>query len=152
MIKRILSTNERSIELLVARVTLGLVILPHGMQKVFGLFGGMGFSGTINTFDQYFGMPAMLTILVILAEFVGALGLVLGFFSRFMGLSVLLTMIGAMVLGGHLQNGFFMNWFGNQAGEGMEYFFLTFGLALVSIIGGSGRFSIDSLLVTKLKM
>lgn len=152
MIKRILSTNERSIELLVARVTLGLVILPHGMQKVFGLFGGMGFSGTINTFDQYFGMPAMLTILVILAEFVGALGLVLGFLSRFMGLSVLLTMIGAMVLGGHLQNGFFMNWFGNQAGEGMEYFFLTFGLALVSIIGGSGRFSVDSLLVTKLKM
>jgi len=152
MIKRILSTNDRSIELLVARVTLGLVILPHGLQKVFGVFGGMGFAGTLNAFDQYFGMPGILTILVILAEFIGALGLIAGFFSRFMGFSVLLTMIGAMVMGGHLQNGFFMNWFGNQAGEGMEYFFLTFGLALVSIIGGSGKFSLDTLLVTKLKL
>jgi len=152
MIKRILFTNDRSIELLVARVALGLVILPHGIQKVFGLFGGMGFSGTINAFDQYFGIPTILTILVILAEFVGALGLILGVFTRLMGLSVLLTMLGAMIMGGAVQNGFFMNWHGNQAGEGMEFFFLTFGLALVSIIGGSGKFSLDTLLVTKLKV
>jgi len=44
-----------------------------------------------------------------------------------------------------------MNWFGNQKGEGMEYFILMLGLALVVIIGGSGKFSFDNLISKKLK-
>jgi putative oxidoreductase len=51
----------------------------------------------------------------------------------------------------HLQNGFFMNWFGNQKGEGIEYHLLALGLALVIMIKGSGKFSLDRLLHKILK-
>ena len=58
---------------------------------------------------------------------------------------------GAMFLGGHVNNGFFMNWFGAQAGEGMEYFILVIGLSIALMIGGSGKFSVDNLISKKLK-
>jgi len=68
-----------------------------------------------------------------------------------MAFSIFLTLGGAMFLGGHVDNGFFMNWFGNQAGEGMEYFILVLGLALAGILGGSGKFSVDNLISKYLK-
>jgi len=43
----------------------------------------------------------------------------------------------------HMSNGFFMNWFGKQAGEGFEYHLLAIGLAVAVMIGGSGAASID---------
>lgn len=45
-----------------------------------------------------------------------------------------------MILGGHVQHGFFFNWFGNQAGEGMEYFILIIGMALALVVGGAGKY------------
>jgi Predicted membrane protein len=149
-IKQFLATDQNSWSLLVARVVLGLVILPHGMQKALGAFGGYGFSGTVGFFHTI-GMPYLIGTLVILAEFVGAIGLILGAGTRFMAFSVGLTMAGAAVLGGHAANGFFMNWFGMQKGEGLEYFILTVGLAIVALIGGSGKLSFDNLVSEKLK-
>lgn len=151
MIKRFLSTDQQSWSLLVARVTLGVVMLPHGMQKALGLFGGYGFSGTVGFFEQALGIPAAIATLVILAEFVGSIGLILGIATRFMATSLLLTMLGAMTLGGHLNNGFFMNWFGNQAGEGIEYFLLAIGLAVAALIGGAGKLSVDSYIAKRIK-
>lgn len=148
-IKKFLATDQ-SWSLLVARLALALVILPHGMQKALGLFGGYGFAGTVGFF-QSMGMPVVIGTLVILAEFVGSIGLILGIGTRFMAFSVGLTMAGAAILGGHLQNGFFMNWFGMQKGEGIEYFILVVGLAIVILIGGSGRCAIDNLISKKLK-
>lgn len=149
-IKKFLSTDQQSWSLLVVRLALGAVLLPHGMQKALGLFGGYGFAGTVGFF-QSMGMPFLIGTLVILAEFIGSIGVIVGLGTRFMAASILLTMTGAMVLGGHLQNGFFMNWFGAQKGEGVEYFVLMIGLALATIIGGSGKFSIDNLISKKLK-
>lgn len=151
MIKRFLSTDQQSWSLLVARVTLGVVMLPHGMQKALGLFGGYGFSGTVGFFEQALGIPAAIATLVILAEFVGSIGLILGIATRFMATSLLLTMLGAMTLGRHLNNGFFMNWFGNQAGEGIEYFLLALGLAVAALIGGAGKLSVDSYIAKRIK-
>lgn len=54
-------------------------------------------------------------------------------------------MIGAVVTS-HLQNGFFMNWFGNQKGEGFEYHLLVIGLSLAVVVVGSGKYSLDKLL------
>jgi len=54
-------------------------------------------------------------------------------------------------MGGHINNGFFMNWFGMQKGEGIEYFVLMIGLALVLIIGGSGKLSVDNVISKNLK-
>jgi putative oxidoreductase len=149
-IKKFLATDQQSWSLLIVRLALGFVILPHGMQKALGMFGGYGFAGTVGFF-QSMGMPFIIGTLVILAEFVGSIGVIIGMGTRFMAASILLTMSGAMVLGGHLNNGFFMNWFGMQKGEGVEYFVLVIGLALAAVIGGSGKFSFDNLVSKQIK-
>jgi len=149
-IKQFLATDQQSWSLLVSRLALGAVILPHGMQKALGLFGGYGFTGTMG-FLQSMGMPFLVALLVILAEFVGSIGLILGLGTRFMAFSVGLTMAGAAILGGHINNGFFMNWFGAQKGEGVEYFILVVGLALALLISGSGKYSFDNLISKNLK-
>ena len=149
-IKQFLATDQQSWSLLVSRLALGAVILPHGMQKALGLFGGYGFTGTMG-FLQSMGMPFLVALLVILAEFVGSIGLILGIGTRFMAFSVGLTMAGAAILGGHINNGFFMNWFGAQKGEGVEYFILVVGLALALLISGSGKYSVDNLISKNLK-
>jgi putative oxidoreductase len=143
--KSFFSTDQQSWSLFVSRIALGAVLLPHGMQKALGLFGGYGFTGTVGFFHSM-GMPYLVGALVILAEFAGSIGVLLGLGTRFMALSILMTMSGAMILGGHINNGFFMNWFGMQKGEGIEYFVLMIGLALVLIIGGSGKLSVDNLI------
>jgi putative oxidoreductase len=149
-IKQFLATDQQSWSLLLVRIALGIVILPHGAQKALGLFGGYGFAGTVGFF-QSMGMPFIIGTLVILAEFVGSIGLIFGFGTRFMAFSVGLTMAGAAILGGHIHNGFFMNWFGMQKGEGVEYFILVVGMALAVLISGSGKFSFDNLISEKLK-
>jgi len=148
-IKQFLATDQQSWSLLVSRLALGIVILPHGMQKALGFFGGYGFAGTVGFF-QSMGMPYLIGVLVILAEFVGSIGIILGLGTRFMAFSVGLTMAGAAFLGGHINNGFFMNWFGMQKGEGIEYFILTVGFAIAVLIGGSGKFSFDNVISAKL--
>jgi len=148
--KSFFSTDQLSWSLLVSRIALGAVLLPHGMQKALGLFGGYGFTGTVGFFHSM-GMPYVIGILVIMAEFAGSIGVLLGLGTRFMALSIFMTMAGAMIMGGHINNGFFMNWFGMQKGEGIEYFVLMIGLALVLIIGGSGKLSVDNVISKNLK-
>ncbi len=129
---------------LIARATLGLVLFPHGAQKLLGWFGGAGPEATINALGQM-GIPPILAMAVIAGETLGALFLIIGFLSRFCALSVGAIMAGAIVMV-HQQHGFFMNWFGQQAGEGFEYHLLAIGLALVVFISGGGFASIDYLL------
>ncbi len=150
LIKKFFATDTTSWSLLISRLALGVVILPHGMQKALGAFGGYGLEGTLGFF-QSMGMPFLLGLMVILAEFVGAIGVILGTGTRFMAFSIFLTLGGAMFLGGHVNNGFFMNWFGAQAGEGIEYFLLVLGLAASLMISGAGKFSVDGLISKKLK-
>ncbi|MEW6143737.1 MAG: DoxX family protein [Thermodesulfobacteriota bacterium] len=125
----------------IARITLGIVMLPHGMQKLLGLFGGAGFSGTVEFFVSS-GIPAFVAILIIIGESFGALGLIVGFLSRLAALGITIIMLGAIVTV-HLQNGFFMNWAGTQAGEGFEFHLLAVGLGLIVLIKGGGIWSVD---------
>jgi len=144
MLGSLLHTND-DIGLFIARITLGIVILPHGLQKLLGMFGGAGFSGTVDFFVGS-GLPSAVAILIIIAESFGALGLILGFLSRLAALGMTLIMLGAIFMV-HIQNGFFMNWFGNQAGEGFEYHLLALGLSLVVLIKGGGKWSVDRAIV-----
>lgn len=150
LLTKFFKTDTHSWALLFARLALGIVVLPHGMQKAMGMFGGYGLTATLTAF-QSMGFPLLLAILVISAEFIGAIGLILGLGTRFMAFSVFLTLGGAMFIGGHVQNGFFMNWYGNLSGEGIEYFILILGLSLTSMFGGSGRLSFDNLISKYLK-
>lgn len=144
MLRKLLDTNGNDLAALIARVALGIVILPHGMQKLLGLFGGYGFRQTVEYFTGT-GIPAPVAVLIILGESFGALFLVLGLISRVSAAGIALIMLGAVFLV-HLQNGFFMNWFGAQSGEGFEYHILAIGLALIVILRGGGKWSLDSIM------
>ena len=122
------------------RVVAGGVMLPHGMQKLLGWFGGAGFTRTMHGFDH--GVPTPLVFLVIMAEFFGALGMILGCLSRIAAFSVAVDMIVAVLLV-HIHVGFFMNWGGTQKGEGIEFHLLMIGMSLAVMIAGGGAFSVD---------
>lgn len=144
----LLKTSDSTASLL-ARLTLGLVMFPHGAQKALGWFGGYGFSGTMNFFTGTMHIPAVFGFLAILAEFAGSLGLIAGLFSRVAALGIAGVMTVAIVTS-HLGNGFFMNWYGNQKGEGFEYHLLALGLALVVLIHGAGKGSLDLLIARRI--
>lgn len=127
--------------LTVLRLTLGIAMLPHGLQKTLGLFGGQGFTATMDGFVGR-GMPAWLAFLVILAESAGALGLLAGLLTRIAAFGIGCVMVGAILLV-HLQHGFFMNWHGTQAGEGFEYHLLALGIAIALVLSGGGARSLD---------
>lgn len=130
---------------LVLRLMLGVVFFPHGAQKVLGWFGGHGLEGTLGFFTQQMSMPLAVAALVIAAESLGALGLILGFLTRLCAFGILSVMAGAIFLV-HFQHGFFMNWSGNQAGEGFEYHLLAIAISLTLVIRGGGKWSIDRLI------
>ncbi|PJZ54246.1 DoxX family protein [Leptospira adleri] len=132
---------------LILRVVAGIVMFPHGAQKMLGWFGGYGFSGTLG-YLVGLGIPTPVAILVIIGEFFGALGLILGLFTRLSALGIGIVMIGAASF--HIQNGFFVNWAGNQQGEGYEFHLLIIAISVVLFIKGAGKASLDSLIEEKL--
>jgi len=137
-----------SAALLIARLTLGLVFFPHGAQLALGWFGGYGFSGTMGFFTGMLHIPAPLAFLAIAAEFAGSLGLIFGLLGRVAAFGIAANMIVAIVMV-HAANGFFMNWYGTQKGEGFEYHLLALGLALIVILYGAGKASIDRFITTR---
>ncbi len=145
--KSILFKTNHSVAPFIIRIILGGVVLPHGAQKLFGWFGGYGFSGTMTFFTDTVGLPYTIGLLVILIETIGALALIAGFATRLLAIPYLLLAFG-IALTSSWENGFFMNWFGNQAGEGYEYFILWGGMAASLIFTGGGKFSVDSVLFT----
>ena len=149
MLELFFDTDMTNFVLFVARLILAVVIFPHGAQKLLGWFGGNGFSGTIGFFTHSMRLPWLIGFLVIVTESLGSLGLLVGFATRLSALGLMAVMIGA-ILTSHKQHGFFMNWFGNQQGEGYEYHLLIIGLALALVIGGAGAWSIDSLILASL--
>jgi putative oxidoreductase len=127
---------------LVTRLTIGLILFPHGAQKMLAIFGGYGFSGTMGFFTGTMHLPWLIGFLVIVIEFIGSLSLIAGFASRVWSVLIIIEMFGAIITT-HLSNGFFMNWAGSQKGEGYEFHLLIIGLALAMLINGSGKFSVD---------
>ncbi len=124
------------------RITLALVFFPHGAQMLLGWFGGGGFAATMNFLTENAGLPWLAGLTVILLQSVGSIGLALGIFSRLLALSFIVILIG-MVLTSHLDHGFFMNWYGKQAGEGYEFHLLAIGMSMALLIGGGGKYAIS---------
>jgi putative oxidoreductase len=146
-IARLLRTTQQSSGPIL-RLSLALVLFPHGAQKLLGWFGGYGWSGTMGFLTGTIGLPAPLAALVILIEALGPLFLLLGLLTRPVALGVIAIMIGAIATV-HAPNGFFMNWSGAQAGEGFEYHLLVIAMALVLLVSGGGAFSADARLARR---
>jgi putative oxidoreductase len=146
MSKLLATVNDNTLTLM--RLVLGVVFFLHGSQKMLGWFGGFGFSGTMNFFTTQMHIPTVFALLAICAEFFGGLGLILGLLARVAAFGIAANMMVAILMV-HLPNGPFMNWYGNQKGEGYEYHLLALALAIPIIIRGAGALSVDGLLASK---
>ena len=144
MFRSLIATTEDSAPT-IARILLGLVMFPHGAQKALGWYGGAGMAGTMDYMTGVLHIPAVFAALAIAAEFLGSLGLIAGLLGRLAAFGIAVDLAVAMMLA-HRPNGFFMNWTGQQKGEGYEYHLLAIGLAAIVIVKGSGAFSLDRLL------
>jgi putative oxidoreductase len=136
--------TEINITSLVLRITMTVVLWPHGAQLLLGSFGGHGFQGSMGYFMST-GLPWIVAFLVIFLLFFGTIFLLFGLGTRFFATAFLILFMG-MILSVHMPNGFFMNWFGNQKGEGFEYHLLLIGITIGLIINGGGKFSLDLLI------
>jgi putative oxidoreductase len=143
MLRKLFATRN-DVALTIPRLVLGAVFFAHGAQKVFGWWGGHGFSATMGGFTQS-GIPAPLAFLAIMAEFLGGLGLLLGLLGRVAAFGITCVMAVAIAKV-HAANGLFMNWAGTQKGEGFEFHLLAIAIAVTVMVGGSGALSIDRLL------
>ncbi|MEV5545968.1 DoxX family protein [Streptomyces sp. NPDC052309] len=123
--------------LLLIRLTFGLLLAGHGAQKLFGLFGGGGLSATADGFAALGFHPGeVFAVIGGLSEFLGGLGLALGFLTPLAAAALIGVMINAMVTvtGAH----------GLWAGDGgVEY---NVGIAVVALAiaaTGPGRLAVD---------
>jgi putative oxidoreductase len=135
--------TDNDVSNLLLRLILGVVFFSHGAQMVLGWFGGYGFSGTMGFFTGTLHIPAPFAFLAIATQFAGAIALILGLFTRLAALGIMANMLVAVAMV-HTQYGWFMNWSGNQKGEGFEYHLLAVGIAIVLIIRGGGKWSADT--------
>jgi putative oxidoreductase len=140
MFRKLIATSN-DFTYTIARLVLGVVFFAHGAQKMLGWFGGFGFTATMGFFTQMH-IPAPLAFLAICAEFFGGLGLIVGLLSRVAAFGIAMNMLVAILMV-HIHYGFFVNWYGQQKGEGFEYHLLAIALALVVMIKGAGALSID---------
>ena len=144
-ILREVCATDNSTATAILRLVLGLVFFAHGAQKMFGWFGGLGFSGTMGFFTGTIHILAPFALLAIAAEFFGGLGLLLGFLTRVAALGIAVAMLVAIVTV-NSAFGFFMNWYGTQKGEGFEYHVLVLAMTAFLMIRGAGAFSLDRVL------
>jgi putative oxidoreductase len=128
----------------ILRVMVGIMFVAHGMQKLFGLLGGGGLSGTAGYFESLGLSPGFpLAVLVGLTEFGGGLLLMAGAFTRHVSVALIIAMLGA-IWKVHLANGFFMNWAITPGrGHGVEYNLVIIAALLCLALGGPGAFSVD---------
>ena len=120
------------------RVATGLMLVPHGAQKLFGWFGGHGLSGTAQYFGGTLGLePGLLFALAAgVIEFFGGLALAFGLLTRPVALIVAAFLAVATTF--HVGNGFFWT------GGGIEYPLLWTLLAVAIALRGGDRHSLDS--------
>lgn len=142
--KKIIFSTSGQLSPLFLRAFLAIVLFPHGAQKMLGWFGGYGFTATMNYFTETEGLPRLVGLLVIMIEFVGPIALILGFATRIWSAAIFFLAAGIIVTS-H-SDYFFMNWFGNQPAEGMEYFLLMLGMSATLTVSGAGRYSLDHFL------
>jgi len=136
--------TDGGISATIIRITLGIVMMPHGIGMMFGIFGFPGVRPMMAGSREQIGIPPSLVLFAALAEFIGPVGLILGFLTRLAALSIAVTMIGAAWV--HRGGGFFMNWFGATKDEGFEYHMLALAMAVSLIITGAGAWSIDRMI------
>ena len=120
----------------VLRIGTGLLFMPHGAQKLFGLFGGMGGSGASADLFSQMGLAGVL-------EFFGGLLLVVGLLTRPVAVVLTLLMIAAYVIAHAPQGGVPVL----NGGELALLYALIFAYLAAA---GPGKWSLDARLLPRL--
>ena len=131
--------NKASIFL---RISFALMMIPHGAGKIFGIWGGFGLEKTLHHFTENLGVPFVFAILAILVEFFSSLAILVGYQTRINAFLLACVMFVAGLM--HIKYGFYMNWFGQKAGEGFEFHILAVGMMLALVVLGGGKYSLDN--------
>lgn len=142
LVSQQLLQSTDSYQPLIIRLTIACVMWPHGAQLLLGWFGGYGFTATMDYFTSTSNLPYVVGLLVIMIQFFGSILIASGTLTRLSAFAMFSIGVG-MIFSGHTEHGFFMNWFGNQKGEGFEFHLLLLGLCLALMISGSGKWAID---------
>jgi len=121
------------------RIAAGLLLVPHGAQKLFGWFGGYGIEATGQFFSAKLSLPASFALLAGLIEFFGGLMLAAGLATRLVA-ALVVGLMAVAVLQVHLGAGFFWT------SGGFEYPLFWGIVALAFVIRGGGRYSLDALI------
>lgn len=120
----------------VLRLAVGTIFVAHGAQMLFGVWGGLGLSGTAAFMGRLgLGPGFPLALLVALVELVGGLMLIIGAFALFAALALAIVM-GVAIWKVHLAAGFFLP-------AGYEYNIVLLGALISLMLTGPGAFSID---------
>ena len=122
------------------RLTAGILLIPHGAQKLFGLFGGPGLDGARAMFETKLGLPPWLAVAAGVIELVGGALLALGLATRPIALIIAAQMF-YIVFAVHWHAGLFA-----QKG-GFEYPLLWAVVALSYALKGGGHCSLDTLIL-----
>lgn len=130
---------------LLIRLPLGIIMMAHGSQKLLGLFGGPGLTGTLKNFEDSLHIPPIFTLLAIIAEFAGGFGILAGFLTRLSATGIA-TVMAVAIYKIHWANGFFLNLHCLPGrGHGLEYPFALLGMALYLVLTGGGQWCLDRL-------
>ncbi|MBU3823690.1 MAG: DoxX family protein [Candidatus Oceanisphaera merdipullorum] len=128
---------------LVLRLPIGLILVAHGGQKLFGWFGGYGLEGTGQWLASIGLAPGyVMALLAGSAEFFGGVALILGLFTRPAALVSAFTMLVA-IFSVHVSNGLFLT------NNGYEYALALFAATVALLIQGGGRLSLDQWLLQR---
>lgn len=149
LIARVVKTNPATLEvdlaLLIVRIALAWIFIYNGGAKAFGWFDGPGLSGTADFMSDtaHLDPGGLFAVLVCVIELAGAVALILGLGSRLFGLALAGDMIVAMIT---------VNWTNGieQLRAGYELNLALVALALVVMLLGAGRFSLDALVERRL--
>lgn len=122
---------------LILRLGLGIMFLAHGLQKVFGLFGGPGMDGFSKMLAGLgFSPAAFWAYLAAYVELLGGLALITGLSTRISSLLLLILIVVATVKV-HLAKGFFLS------NGGFEYNLIIASVCLALMIMGTGKYGIN---------
>ncbi len=131
---------------LLIRIPLGVIMLAHGSQKLFGLFGGSGLTSTFQIFEKNLGIPPIFTLMAIIAEFGGGLGIMSGFLTRLSATGIA-TVMSVAIYKVHWVNGFFMNTNCMPGkGHGIEFTLSLLAMSLYLMLAGGGKWCIDRII------
>lgn len=132
-----------SVVVFIVRILLALLVIPHGLQKLFGWFGGLGFQGTIEFFFIQYGAWPVITITLILIESVGMLFVLTGFWTRIWAAGAGIIFFTAMFVP-HQHVNFYLHFLDMENG-GLVYQILVVLLSAISTYFGAGKWGVDAL-------